>query len=220
MQTSRTLTLLITVFSLLSLALAVALPHDSHGEGNTDPHGNDNSKVNRTFTLTTVSNQNTTPYLLYRPVYYTPPEGSGSAVVYSSNATIPCNTTVPLKVYIYNGDLYRKCNTSPTGGCLGFLTKAYGGALTGWYFQFSEDEQPRNWGPGSGPIRGGFKVETDPEDASRKILYNGSGSALWTLCGYPADGTYAINSSPVPPYAVNGPYCTQSGFKFKVHYTG
>lgn len=184
------------------------------------PHEN----VNRTFTITVYREANPIPGINGQQLLVNPPSGVGSAVV---GTNIAPGSTEPLVLFIYNGDIFRKCTTSPTGACLGFLTKVYGGALTGWSFQFSDTEQPLNLGPGDGPLRGGFAVQTDPDAptggsqcaSKRKVLYSGS-STFWTLCTYDPAGVYGINSSPIPDFAHNGPQCSQgTGYKFRVTYT-
>lgn len=162
--------------------------------------------VNRTFTLTAFHETNTNPHANNKPVLFTPPNGFGSVVV-GTNIT---SETVPLEVFIYEGNIFRKCSTSPTGACIGLLTKAYAGALTGWYFHFSDSEKVINVGPPqSPPLTGNFSVRDDPDAPSngsqcaqkRKLLFHWD-SYGWTLCeDYPnAYSVCTATLEPIPPY--------------------
>ncbi|KAH0615357.1 uncharacterized protein H6S33_000993 [Morchella sextelata] len=42
--------------------------------------------------------------------------------------------------FIWNGKLYRPCDTSPTGVCIGYWSKNYGGISVGWTLLFDDDE--------------------------------------------------------------------------------
>ncbi|KAF8470796.1 hypothetical protein BDZ91DRAFT_719011 [Kalaharituber pfeilii] len=177
--------------------------------------------ANRTFTLTTISNINTNPNIINQPVLVKPPAGIADVVV----GNFTSNEAVPLVAYIYNGDIFRPCSTSPTGACIGFLSKAYGGALTGWYFDFSDDEELKILGPAP-PLSGSFDVKPDPDSAGGdvpckgkdKLLFHDAESFTWTLCSL-WEGGYEVNSIPVPDFAHNGPRCKDRGIKFKVTYT-
>ena len=156
--------------------------------------------VNQTFTLTAIASNvsGSDPSIIDHPLLVAPPSGIASLVL-GSGFTAP---TTPFEGFIYNGRIYRTCPTSPTGACLGFLTKAFGGALTGWYFDFSDNETPYNLGPGDGPIIDGFEVRADPDVAgagsptmckpAQQVLYWGE-SRFWTFCGMGTNGTYNVS---------------------------
>ena len=172
---------LISLLLLLPAAAVAAAPPPQNGG-------------NRTFTMTVIRGMNE-PDIINQPVLVAPPEGIAAMVV-GNNFTVP---TEVLKAFIYKGEIYRKCKTSPTGACVGFLTKAYGGALTGWYFQFSNNETFYNLGPGDGPIHGIFSVRPDPNapsetpcKAAQKLLFQGD-STFWTMC-YGGPGTYSVSN--------------------------
>lgn len=170
--------------------------------------------------MTVIRGQNE-PDIVNRPVLVQPPSGIASVVV-GNNFTAP---TEIVEAFIYKSEIYRKCKSSPTGACVGFLTKAYGGALTGWYFDFSDNESFYNLGPGDGPIHGLFEVKPDPSAPSgtpcrppQMLLFQGS-TSLWTMCSM-GPGTYDVNSSPIDSGAINGPQCAKhTGYQFKVTYT-
>ena len=141
---------------------------------------------NRTFTLTVVStSNNTNPHIINQPVLVSPPQGIISVVVGDGFAN---GTTQPLKAWIYQDQIYRGCTTSPTGACIGMLSKAFGGALTGWYFDFSDDEVPKRIGAGE-PLTHLFSVREDPDAPShgpckpkQKVLFHTGDQRFWTLC--------------------------------------
>jgi len=148
---------------------------------------------NRTFTMTVIGGRNE-PDIINLPVLIQPPSGIASVVV-GNNFTAPTEVT---KAFIYKNEIYRTCKTSPTGACVGFLTKAYGGALTGWYFQFSDNESFYNLGPGDGPIHGSFDVKPNPNPPggtpckpAQMLLFQGN-SSLWTMCSRDP-GTYEVS---------------------------
>ncbi|KAF8425222.1 hypothetical protein EV426DRAFT_596788 [Tirmania nivea] len=169
---------LLLLLLLLLPAVAVAVPS---GSGN------------RTFTMSVIGGRNE-PDIINLPVLVAPPSGIASVVV-GNSFTAP---TEVIKAFIYKNEIYRKCKTSPTGACVGFLTKAYGGALTGWYFQFSDNESFYNLGPGDGPIHGSFNVKPDPNAPSETsckpaqiLLFHGD-SSLWSMCSM-GPGTYEVS---------------------------
>lgn len=164
---------LISLLLLLAVAVA-ALPQNG----------------NRTFTMTVIGGQNE-PDIVNNPVLVQPPSGV-SVMVVGKNFTAP---TEVLEAFIYKNEIYRKCKTSPTGACVGFLTKVNGGALTGWYFQFSNNETFYNFGPGDGPIHGIFDVKPAPSgtpcNPAQKLLFQGD-SSLWTMCSI-GPGAYGVS---------------------------
>ncbi|RPB25082.1 hypothetical protein L211DRAFT_867518 [Terfezia boudieri ATCC MYA-4762] len=171
---------------------------------------------NKTFTMTVIGGKQETD-IVNLPVLVEPPTGIASVVV-GKNFTVP---TEVIEAFIYKNEIYRKCKTSPTGACVGFLTKAYGGALTGWYFHFSDTEEFHNLGPGDGPIHGSFDVKHDPNAPSgckQMLLFHGSGS-FWTMCSR-GPGIYDVNSMSIMDVAHNGPQCAKhTDYQFKVKYT-
>lgn len=112
---------------------------------------------NRTFTLTAYNTTN--PNINQKPLLITPTSGIASVTI-----NLPDSTTdkAPLTAFIWKRNIYRYCSTSPTGACIGMLTKAYGGALTGWYFHFSDSEEPVTLGPFP-PLTGLFGLANDVE---------------------------------------------------------
>lgn len=157
-------------------------------------HAAPSHPVNQTFTLTAIASNvsGSNPSIINHPLLVAPPSGNNSLVLGSG-----ITPAVPFVGFVYNGRVYRTCSTSPTGHCVAFLTKAYGGALTGWYFDFSDTETPYNFGPGDGPIVDGFEVRDDLDVApstavcqpTQQVLY-WSESRFWTLCG--TNGTYYV----------------------------
>ena len=168
--------------------------------------------VNQTFTLTAIASNvsGSDPSIVDHPLLVAPPSGIASLVL-GSGFTAP---TVPFEGFVYNGRIYRTCPTSPTGACLGFLTKAYGGALTGWYFDFSDTETPYNLGPGDGPIIDGFEVRADPDAAgagsptvckpTQQVLF-WSDSRFWTFCSMGTNGTYSVGFLPSFSFSFSHP---------------
>ena len=149
---------------------------------------------NRTFTMTVIGGRNE-PDIVNLPVLVQPPSGIASMVV-GNNFTAP---TEVIKAFIYKGEIYRTCKTSSTGACVGFLTKAYGGALTGWYFDFSDNESFYNLGPGDGPIHGNFSVKPNPNPpcgapCKPQMLLFHFESNIWTMCSM-GPGTYEVSYS-------------------------
>ncbi|KAF8455088.1 hypothetical protein BGX38DRAFT_1140604 [Terfezia claveryi] len=173
---------------------------------------------NKTFTMTVIGGRQE-PDIVNSPVLVEPPTGIASVVV-GKNFTVP---TEVIKAFIYKKEIYRICKTSPTGACVGYLTKAYGGSLTGWYFDFSDNESFYNRGPGDGPIHGIFDVKPDPNTpsgckAAQMLLFHGDNS-LWTMCSR-GPGIYDVNSLSIIDVAHNGPQCANhTGYQFKVKYT-
>lgn len=168
------------LLSLLLLStLAFAAPTPDHE----DDHEDNVNMVNRTFTMVTRS---TKPQYNGLPLMVGPPSGISSLL---AGTNFTKGSVEPFKGFIYNGQLFRPCKTSPTGACLAILTKEFAGALTGWMFQFSDSETPLNLGPGSGPITGTFAVIPDPDAPTTGSkckpapkLFAWGESRFWTLC--------------------------------------
>ena len=109
-------------------------------------------------------------------------------------------TTKRLEAWIYNGNIYRKCNTSPTKACVGFLSKEYAGALTGWSFDFGDTETPLKLKAGS-PIIGGWDVVVDEALSTPckkvKVLKNPEGGLNeWTACTW-SNTTFGVSYSEI-----------------------
>lgn len=95
---------------------------------------------------------------------------------------------VLLNVFIYNQKMYMGCSTSPTGVCIGYFQKNYGGLSRGWDFRFWTSEDFPNTDP-IGSYAGRFGVR---DVGGVNILFEGvdqstglNGSPNVQLCPYP-----------------------------------
>lgn len=94
---------------------------------------------------------------------------------------------VLLNVFIYNQKMYMRCSTSPTGVCIGYFQKNYGGLSKGWDFRFWTSEDFPNQDP-VGSYAGRFSVR---DVNGVNILFEGvdqstglNGSPIIQLCPY------------------------------------
>lgn len=125
------------------------------------------------------------------------PEIDGKNVVRASNDN-PSGVGVgfsdpgPLTAFLYNQQMYIKCASSPTGACIGYFQKNFGGALTGWNFQFWFNEDFPTTNP-IGSYAGRFGVQNI--DGLDLLLDGGlNGNPFFQLCQY--------RGVPNSPYAV------------------
>lgn len=111
-----------------------------------------------------------------------------------------------LTVFLYNQQMYMKCASSPTGVCIGYFQKNFGGALRGWNFQFWVSEDFPITNP-LGSYAGRFGVQSidgldflvDGVDAGTGL----NGTPFFQLCPYPG-----VPNSPyaVCIYLISGPW--------------
>lgn len=93
-----------------------------------------------------------------------------------------------LNVFIYNQNMYMECSTSPTGVCIGYFQKNFGGLSTGWDFRFYTSENFPTQNP-IGSYAGRFSVR---KVDGMNILFEGvdvstglNGTPIFPLCPYP-----------------------------------
>lgn len=104
----------------------------------------------------------------------------------------------PLTVFIYNQNLYMECASSPTGVCIGYFQKNFGGVSSGWNFQFWVSKDFPTTNP-IGSYAGRFGVRNidgldlliDGVDAGTGL----NGSPFFQLCSY-------LDIRNLPAYAV------------------
>lgn len=151
---------------------------------------------NRTFTLTTIN-----------PEY---PEVDNKPVVRTNNidpSTVGVGFVDPssLTAFIYNQKLYRYCSSSPTGVCIGYFQKNYGGALTGLNLNFWSSENFPTTNPCCS-VSGTWAVENigGVDYLTNGVDETGSGgSTTYQLCEYYGGG-YSVSTFPHSKVIVKG----------------